>query len=239
MKTALRLLLAVITALLVSCIDGREEYWLESDGSGRAEITYTLPATAVRMHGGDAGIRKQIIAWLREIPGVTYCDCTTSKENDRVTIKVNTRFESALDLKQLAAEDSGLPATASHLIGEIRADIHGRTLDFSRTISASRALPAFSLLPDASMEGRQLAYIMHLPAAALESNATRRENHGRTLIWEVPLAGAFKSPVVTRFRMDVPIPWKPVTAIALLFSLVGGFVFHRIRRSRKGGAPAN
>ena len=27
--------------LLASCIDGREEFWLAGDGSGRAEIRYT------------------------------------------------------------------------------------------------------------------------------------------------------------------------------------------------------
>lgn len=237
MKAALRLLLAVIATLLVSCIDGREEYWIESDGSGRAEITYTLPAAAVRMQGGDAGIRKQITGWLQKIPGITAYDCSTLEENDRVTIKVNTEFKSAMDFNHLATQDSTLPSAATNLIGEIRADLHGRTVDYSRTISASRALPAFSYLAGASMEGRQLAYIMHLPAAALESNATRIEDSGRTLIWEIPLADALKMPVVTRFRMDVPIPWKLVTAIALPLSLAGGLVLRRIRNSRKGRDP--
>lgn len=232
MKSALLFLLVVIATLLVSCIDGREEYWLESDGSGRAEITYTLPAAAVQMQGGDTELHKQITEWIQKIPGVTSCQCDVLEKNDRVTITVKTEFKSALEFKQLAKEDSGMPSAATHLMGEIRADIHGRTFDFSRSISASKALPGASFLPAASMEGRQLAYIMHLPAAALESNATRSENNGRTLIWEVPLAVAFKKPVITRFRMDVPIPWKLVTAILLPLSLVGGFVFHRYRRNR-------
>jgi hypothetical protein len=233
MKSALRFLLAVIATLLVSCIDGHEEYWLESDGSGRAEITYTLPAAAVRIQGGDTELRKQITEWIQKIPGLTSCECYLLEENNQVTITVKTEFESALEFKKLAEEDSGMPSAATHLMGEIRADIHGRTLDFSRTISASKALPGASFLPDASFEGRQLSYIMHLPAAALESNATRTENNGRTLIWEVPLANALKTPVITRFRMNIPIPWKIVTAIAVPLSLLGGFAFHRFRKSRR------
>jgi hypothetical protein len=232
MKSALRFLLVIIATLLVSCIDGREEYWIESDGSGRAEITYTLPAAAVQRQGGDTELRKQITEWIQKIPGVTSCECSLLEANDEITITVKTEFESALEFKQLAEEDSGMPFAATHLMGEIRADIRGRTFDFSRTIFASKALPGASLLPDASMQGRQLTYIMHLPAAALESNATRSENNGRTLIWEVPLAVALKMPVITRFRMDVPIPWKLVSAIVLPLVIVGGFVFRRYRRNR-------
>ncbi len=36
---AVRILLLAFTALLCSCIDSREEFWLQADGSGRAEIT--------------------------------------------------------------------------------------------------------------------------------------------------------------------------------------------------------
>jgi hypothetical protein len=239
MKAALCFLLVALAMLHVSCIDGREEYWLESDGGGRAEITYTLPAAAVRLHGGAAGLRKQITARLRKIPGINSCECSTLEENDQVTITVKTDFESALSFKKLATDNSGMPSAATHLMGEIRADIHGRTLDFMRTITASKALPAFSFLPAASFEERQLSYILHLPAAALDSNATRSENYGRTLIWEVPLATAIKSPVVTRFSMDIPIPWRLVTAILLPFSLAGGFAFHRFLKSRRARKTGN
>lgn len=239
MKAALRILSAVICMLLVSCIDGREEYWIGADGSGCAEITYTLPATAVRICGGDASLRGQITGLLGNTPGVTGYDCWTTTENDRVTIHVNTEFKSAMDFKQLAVEGSPLPSAATHLIGDIRADLHGRTLDFSRTISPSKALPGSSLLPASQFEGRRLTYIMHLPAAVVESNATRVEDSGRTLIWDLPLADAVKAPVVTRFRMDVPIPWKLVTSIALPLSLAGGLVIRKIRRSRKNPTAGN
>ena len=38
--------LCLIAALLSSCIDGREEFWLRGDGSGAAEVVYEVPAAA-------------------------------------------------------------------------------------------------------------------------------------------------------------------------------------------------
>ena len=75
--------------------------------------------------------------------------------------------------------------------------------------------------------------IIHLPSAASSSNASRVENGGRTLIWDTPLARALKSPVSNRFKIEIPIPWKIVTTIALPLTLASGFVFLRIRNSRR------
>ena len=65
-----------------------------------------------------------------------------------------------------------------------------------------------------------------------DSNATRTEDAGRTLIWEYPLAEALKQPFAMHFKAKVPIPeWvKMSSLVAGLASLVGITWFVRKRK---------
>jgi hypothetical protein len=240
LKSATLVLLTAAAGLLTSCIDGREEVWLEANGSGRAEITYSLPAAAARLHGGDAGIRKLIARFLEDTPEIHSSSSEVLTENGRTRVKVSASFASALDLKEVAEGRSidRLPTAASYFAGQVKTEIRGRSVEFARTITPSKALPGSAFMPASQFEGRRLEYIMHLPVAVTESNATRVENSGRTLVWDVPLNQALKSPIVTRFKLDIPVPWTLVTAIALPLSLVGGLVFRQIRKSRRNPVAA-
>lgn len=230
-KTIARIRLLGAAFLLSSCIDSREEYWLQADGSGRAELTYHLPAAAAAVHGGESGIRQMVADFLAQTPELTAATCEVATEETRLRVHISTAFESAMDI---ASGDSlnTLPAAASALTGEITAKFQGRTLDFSRSIAASKALPGAAFLPASQLEGRRMIYIMHLPAAATASNATRTENAGRTLVWDIPLAQAVKAPFTTRFRMDVPIPWGIVSTIATPVLLAACVLVLRFRKSR-------
>lgn len=234
LKLIARLLVLAVAGLLSSCIDGREEYWLQADGSGRAEITYQLPAAVAAGHGGEPGLRKLIAGFLKNTPEITTSTVDVATLENRVRVTLHASFDSAFALKDLASGDSrdGLPAAASHLVGEVTANLSGRTLDFTRTIRAAKALPGAAFLPASRFDGHRLLYIMHLPAAAMETNATHVEDAGRTLIWDIPLARALREPVITRFMMEAPIPWRFVSAIAVPLSLATcGLLFLRIRRS--------
>lgn len=227
-------LLSATAIQLTSCIDSHEEYWLEADGGGRAEVTYTLPAAVARMHGGDSGIREIVTGFLHKTPEITSSGCEVVTRENRTCVTIRAAFDSALDLKDLASGQSiqSLPSAASHLAGQVRAGLSGRTLDFNRTITPSKALPGSAFLPASQFAGHRLVYIMHLPAAATDSNATRVEDSGRTLVWDIPLEQALGSPITTRFKMEIPVPWTLVTTIALPLSLAGGFAWVRLRKSR-------
>jgi hypothetical protein len=230
-----RILIVAIAGMLSSCIDCREEYWLHADGSGRAELIYTIPAAAAAVHGGESGVRDMITAFLKQTPQFTTSTLEVATKDKRIQVKLNATFDSALDLKDIISGDhlKTLPAAATSLIGDLSADIRGRSVDFSRKISPSKALPGSAFLPASQYQGHRLHYIMHLPAVPTDSNATRIEDGGRTLVWDIPLATAIRTPPVMRFKMDIPIPWKFVSAIAILISLAsGGFIFLRIRKSR-------
>lgn len=227
------LLLAVASFHLTSCIDGREEVWIEPNGSGRAEIQYSVPARAVQMKGGDGAVLAMIRDFIGATPEISASTCEVRTEGDRTRIRVTTEFDSALDL-QNAAESEGLaalPPSAASLAGVVNARLDGRTLDFSRTIRPAAALPGSSFLPASTFAGHQLNYIIHLPGVASSHNATRTENGGRTLIWDKPLAEAIRAPIVTQFRIVIPIPWKWISTIAAGLAILTILILRHRRHS--------
>ena len=217
------LLAAVLCCLLVSCIDVREEYWLEADGSGRAEISHSVPAATARLHGGESAIRAMLDDFLRTAPGIRDTHSEVVSDGERIHIRIRCSFANAFDLAQLteARAFSELPAAARHLLGSTAVVLRGRTVSYRREITVASALPGAALLPESTLAGHQLQYILHLPVAAKESNATHRENSGKTLVWDIPLKQAIARPLVTRFVMDAPLPWH-LLAGALVPVLAGG-----------------
>ncbi len=218
--------LVLVTALAaISCIDGREEVWLEADGSGRAEIAYSLPAVAARLQGGEAGIAKLIDGFLKGTPAIKTSTHEVTAKDDRLTVLVKVSFDSASELGGVSKSPAieKLPAAATGLTGVINVDMHGRTVDLSRTINAGRALPGSTFMPASQFDGRSLEYIVHLPRPAEESNASRIENAGKTLIWNFPLSQVIQGPVTIRFKASVPIPrWiiGSVVGVALAAAFV-------------------
>jgi hypothetical protein len=226
--------LCLIAALLSSCIDGREEFWLRGDGSGAAEVVYEVPAAAAALKGGDDGLRRMLEEWLARRPEIRreHCDVTTT--GDRTRIHVRVAFDSALKLLDLSDPESTrtLPAGARHLSGAFDFRLHGRDVELTRTISPGKALFAGLLMPKEEIEGRRLVYTVHLPEAALESNATRTENGGKTLIWDFALADGLKQPLVTRLKTRMPIPAWLVASGAGLAALLLGVIVTVLRRGK-------
>lgn len=235
----LRVLAVLATLLLVSCIDGREEIWLNADGSGRADVTYSLPAAAARFHGGETGVREMIEGFLKSSEVLIDPICEVTTAGDRLMVHVRASFRSALDLKKMGTEGSlqKLPSSAANLAGDVHLARHGMTLDFMRTISAGKALAGSMFMPASQFRKRKLIYIFHLPTAALDSNATVVSDGGKTLTWEFPLQQAIKAPVVTRFTVKIPIPaWVYPLAWVLVPGLVvtlGAFLQKRLRPSKR------
>jgi hypothetical protein len=241
-RTFTRLVLVITAVMLGSCIDSREEIWINADGSGRVEVSCSLPAAAARLQGGEAGVKKLVSELLQKSPALKSSSCEVSTEADRLKIHVKAAFASALDFKKAAdsASFKKLPPAAKKLKGEIKAQLRGLTLDYSRTIKAGEAILGASFIPASQFKNRNLTYIIHLPVAASESNATSVTNGGRTLTWDFPLAQAIQRPVITRFTAKIPIPtWVIIVAAAITsLALVGLFYGIRKLRQRKHSTKA-
>lgn len=234
-----RLLACLGSLLLVSCIDGHEEYWVNSDGSGRAEITYSLPAAAARFQGGAKGVEKLLGNFLSTTPAITTSTHEVIESDGRLTAHVTANFDSVLALRNVAdgGSMSELPPSATGLAGDIKLDRVGRHVHASRVVAVGKAMPGASFLPASQFAGHRLCYRIHLPVAATVSNATRIEDEGRTLIWDHSLAEAVRSPFMLRFEAPVTIPrvWV-VGAMAILVTLIWVVCSFIRRRNRKAGA---
>ena len=238
-----RLLTAIFACLLVSCIDSHEEIWLNADGSGRADVRYSLPAAAARFQGGETGVRRLIGEFLKKTPAISTSSYEVVTDQDRLKIHILATFDSAMDLKEISKGKSleKLPSSATHLAGEMKVDLHGRTVDFTRTIAPGKALPGAIFLPVSQFQGRNLTYIIHLPAAASESNATRTADAGRTLVWDYPLATAIQNPVSLRFKAKIPIPAWAIAAGAAVVLLLASVAIRwkmRLRSSFRASSLA-
>lgn len=237
LRHLLRLLVPLACGLLASCIDGREEFWLAGDGSGRAQLRYEVPATLARGCGGEAGLAKLLDEFIRNTPTLTNATRRVSTAGDRLVVDFRASFKSALDLIEAVSGDSALSAgnlkpVVEPLIGHFDFRRSGLRVNLTRTVRPSKALPGSFLMPVSQFEGRHLVYILHLPMVAQESNATRSEDGGRTLIWEQTLQDGLKNGVVIHFKGAVPIPWwLTATAAAVLAGL--GWWGWRVGRRRR------
>ena len=227
----------LLCLLLPSCIDGREEVWIDAKGGGRAEFTYDLPAVAASLQGGVPGVEKLLRTLLENQPGATH---EVTQIGDRLKIQARIPFSSLGDLSRLASPpkkgERPLPAAFKHFAGTFDLRRSGRTIDISRTIEPGKAIPGGRFIPPSQLETRRLVHIIHLPIPATASNATRTEDSGRTLIWEHPLASALRKPVTTRFQAVVPLPaWLVPSDIGLSLAATIGItlLIRSIRKSRQ------
>ena len=230
LRRAASVLLAISCALLTSCINGREEIWVNADGSGRAEILYDVPAAAARFKGGPAGIETLVGSLLQGMSPSTH---SVETQGDRLQIKAAFSFDSAEKLSSLTASisDQKMPPPIEHLAGKFLLSRSLNSVDFSRTISAGKAIPTVFISP-AEFTNRSLTYIFHLPVTPVESTASRTADGGRTLIWERPLAVALREPVVIRFKANFPIPLLIFAAAGAAIAVILGLIVLAIRKAR-------
>jgi hypothetical protein len=237
LRSLLLAVVAILAAMLSSCIDGREEYWLARDGSGVAEVVYEVPAKVVALKGGDTGIQQLIEDWIAGTPEVRREICEVTTTGDRTRIHVRLAFDSALELFELSKSGSGpatptLPSAFQHLVGKFDFRLQGRDVEFTRTVSPGKAFLNGLLLPKHETDGRRLVYTLHLPEPALESNATQTLNDGKTLVWDRALADGMKQPLVAHLKARVPVPYWMIASSAGL-GLVALWTAAKYRRFRR------
>ncbi len=230
-RTILSVFLAACSLLLSSCIDGREEVWLEADGSGRAHFRYDIPATAAKFQGGTKGVEELLDSLLADFPGSTR---DVAIDGDRLRVEVKLAFASVEEISKMKSSMDGqrVPGSMEHLAGVFDVKREGLSVDFTRTVSPGKALPT-SFIPASEFRDRRLTYILHLPVVPQESTATRTENGGLTQIWDQPLSAAIRKPVVIHFKAKIPVPGWIIATGAGLASVMACGVFLVVRKMRR------
>lgn len=231
--------LCIFALLLASCVDSYEEIWIGADGGGRAELAYEFPESALRFSGGVAGLRERVAEALARAPELIDPTCTVASRGGRVRVGIALAFKDARDLSKLADAGKGTSTAvgseiAARIAGKFTTSLHGRRLDVFREVKWAEVIPGAAFSDPAQWKNHTLRTVIHLPVAAVETNATRRTDAGKTLIWETPLAVALERPMVNRFSIHPPIPvkWK-ITAVAAGGLLLAGTVLYFLRRKSR------
>lgn len=232
-----RVLAALAALALSACFDIREELHIHRDGSGKAALDYTVPASALLLAGGKEGMEEKIRALIASQPKLRLDAVTVDQagpDEARIAVKISTDSMLALLDMQESEAFGELPSAARKLAGHIDLRLRGLDLHFLRTVEVREALGLGALaISGKERAKRTLTYIVHLPKAASESNATTVADHGRTLIWEATLGEALRRPLVTRFRAPLPIPWYVHAGVLALILGLAGWALRVIRRRRR------
>jgi hypothetical protein len=240
---SLRVLAALACLALSACFDIREEIHVHRDGSGRAALDYTIPRSALLLGGGKEGMEGKIRELVASQPKLRLDRVKVTEAGaDEARIEVGISTDSMLSLLDLQESDAfkELPSAAGKLAGHIDFRLRGLDLHFARTVEVREALGLAALaIGGEERAKRKLTYIVHLPRAASESNATSVADGGRTLVWEATLGEAIRGPLVTRFRAPLPIPWYAHAAGAALVAGLAGWGLRIFRRRRRRIADAS
>jgi len=237
----LALLPVLLPLLLVSCIEGEEEIWLEPDGSGRIEATYKMP-TVVAQKIGDPDELVEILknAAARD-PHIELTSVSHQTRRGGVTLKFSGTFD---DLRKLATfpqrqlRDPAEPdkrVKAEVLFGTTHLDISWRGLSYERQVDISwllKSSPAAKSIVrvPALLGNSSFRYTLNLPTSARESNSTTQSQNGHKLEWLFPLKNHVQEPMHLTAEGDLPLPgtlWLiPLAVLVLLFLIQN-------RRARK------
>jgi hypothetical protein len=230
-----RLLAGLACLLLSACFDIREEVWIHRNGSGRAQLDYVIPQSALLLSGGTAGLEEKIRQLVASQPRIRLDSVKVAVVDDQARIAVSLSTDSMLSLLDLqnSEEFKELPSSAADIAGDLVVRLKGLDIDFTRTVKVRKALGLASLaISREERATRNLEYIIHLPKAPKESNATSVADGGKTLMWKSTLGEALAKPVVTHFRAALPIPWYAHVAAGLLLAGIVALILH-IRRKRR------
>lgn len=203
---------------------------------------YALPSRVVAPMGGEQAIRDRIDTILQKVPELQLEQLAIDEKDGEFLIHLEVSTDSMLSLADLPERQvfKNLPPAASKLAGTFEFEIDGTDIVFDRHINMGSALGFAALvIPPEERNKRRTTYIIHLPAAAKTQNATRTQNQGRTMIWDLSLGDALASPTHMSFVAPLPIPWIALVAAALILilALVLTIRWLRKRRARRRGEP--
>ena len=222
--------------LLAGCFDIREELWVHRDGSGKAELTYVIPASALLLAGGSDGLEQKIRTMIATQPKLSLDALQIKEVATGVEVSATVSTKSMLSLLDLKKGEGvrQLPGAAIDLAGDFDVRLKGLDIDFTRTVKVKEALGMLSIgVGKEERDRRRLVYILHLPVPPEESNAMKVEDGGKTLKWEITLGEAIKKPVVTSFRARMPIPTAVWYGLALVIVAVTALVRMVLKWRRK------
>lgn len=173
----------LILVLLTSCIEYREELWLEHDLSGRINFEIGLPIlTSIN---DDEISELSIVALCDSVEGINVVSHSTYMLDENTWVHVELSFENILLLNEIENEWFG----EFYILDEKDSRTIKRFISMSDTINVSSGQFG-NVLKYAMLGQYSWIYTMHFPDELYEVNAhiARTDTVSNTAVWEYNLA---------------------------------------------------
>ena len=234
------MMLALLTALLSSCIEGDEEIFLNADGSARMKVMYSLPALLLSSSDAES-LKKNIQDGLGNDDRIELLRNTVEKIDGKQVITIEVATANVLELEGFMDEGSGLDdeerekgkseQIVEALLGECLVNRSGLSADIQRKIDLAPLLDKHAGGNWPSMVGdSEFRYTVHFPTAVDASNAHEVSNDGKTVMWKYKLRDLREKPIELNVSATAPIPWWVYVSVALVALLVILIGWKLIRR---------
>jgi|FLMP01.1.fsa_nt_emb hypothetical protein len=241
MKYAIFCLLAIVTPLLTSCIDGEEEVYIKADGSAKVKAVYRVPGILFSAEDAEE-LKTNITEGIEKQKNLQLIANRVDKENGTriITIEIETDDMMALE-GVLADHTRGVNSSKADkmlhaIMGTITVNLDGLKAGLQRDVDLGPLLDANLGKNSASILGdSEFRYIVHLPAAAETSNAHTVEDNGRTLKWAFKLRECRDKPISLNMVASIPLPWwvYAMVVLGLLVLAWAIFAFAKKWRARR------
>jgi hypothetical protein len=253
-QNALARLALLPALLLVSCLDYREELWIEGDGSGRIEATIAIDSELGAPTDGGSGQPDKIEAQLRELFAATEGAKLESYQTQvQGTKRIWDFTVSFRDLRKLKPALAAGRGNIGAVFGDFEIErIPDGRLSVRRTVSFDDGSPpaatdpaapgegigqalgkAFGgLLANTMFAGRNLDYITHFPTEVIGANSSAINRETNTVTWRIPLAQASQGPVVMSAEIKRPGGWLLWGFGIFLLVVTAAIVIPALRKKR-------
>ena len=212
--------------------------WLNSDLSGKVNVTISIQEEVVRMSGMENDFTEESIRnQLQQTPGVKVDHFESFREAGKIIAKLQITFDA---LEKLTRREQGFKqATPASFLGAMTVTQDGRKTVFDRNLPAISQTHGKNFGEKLLVNGlsgilfakNHLIYKLHLPGEILSSNSTHIDQEQHVVEWNYTLAQAMHEPPEMRVEWKRPariLLWLFISTGVLLFAI---FIF--IARGRR------
>ena len=242
MKVLCLALGAVFLMMLSSCIEGDEEIVIREDGSSHLKMRYQVPGMIF-----SAKDAKELVEILERELG--HKDHLTLVKNRVDLVRGQRVIQIEIETEPGVEFEGGIGGEASEnqkdaesksnkmlhaLVGDILTQRNGLSVEVVRRVNLQPLLDEYVGKNSTSMLGdSQFRYTVHLPKAALESNADEISADGKTLKWCYNLRETDQKPISMRLVAPIPLPWWVYGVGGGVIVVVFSGVYWGVKKNRK------
>lgn len=235
-----RLLLLLFAPLLLpSCVEIEEEFWINADSSGNAQVTAKISTLLYQRLPNRSTLAENAQKAAEDTPGVVLTSFATSTEGIETLLTGSITFEDARQIQSFVTrflELQEIIEEGDEMVKPVQLFVRFPNLHFHCTIglkeiAREQNIPKFAL--SLLSEKDRIRHIMHLPSAVTSHNATHISEDRKTLQWDLPLSDLLQNDAELTFVSPLPYLWPSliISVLLLLFLLV--LILRRLSRKRR------